>query len=378
MIDEMTKAPEREIEDVDPRLDSVYKSTANDVLIDCDLGVIAAGNAVTEAFGTIRSFTDLSEFVSPKQAFRLEQFIIRKTPFDRLPTLEIAVAKAPAFKCAVAYRQTLFDRSTVLLRFYHDKRDQLTADKLAVKYCFRTKDAELVDEALDNTERIISQIEKTLPDEAASLRMALAPLLRESLAHKLIESVITPSKNRECAIDVKDISKSAANYVKRSFAKSAITTSVVTDRKRKDPVISGISPDHLWNLTACALTSLVGASVDGHIDVNLKLTETDLITTFETNVGDLASGLPCSLTLGELREILPLSTMRLYLCDLICAENGMRSEAAFSGERMKLIFDLDLTKSSQQFHRFETYAAEAMISKIVTDAVIITDEAKTA
>ena len=373
-----TTGTERTFTPTDNITNGVYDPTSNAVLIDCNLGLIAVGENVTASLGSIRSYRDLDEFIEPAQAFRLEQFVVRKAPFARLTALEIAIRGCARFKFAVAMRHSVFGKDTVILEFYPDRRAKLMADKLALKYMSRPAISGMIDDTVSEAESIMSVFAETHPAEAEALRTVVTSVIRRSLAPVLIESIISPTKNRNAAIDVADLARSAAKYIKNAFPGSAVATEFMSERKRRTPIVTGVSPDHMWDLVTCALTTLIGISADHSAAISIAQSEARLGISFCANVGAVADGFPPQLTLGEVREMLPPSTMRLYLCELICEEYAAASDVSFADGNMTLSFEFDLPGEGQQFHRFETAHTDERMRNLLTDVVIIPDEPKEA
>ena len=78
--------------------------------------------------------------------------------------------------------------------------------------------------------------------------------------------------------------------------------------------------------------------------------------------------------LGEVREIMPPSAMRLYLCELICEEYAIASNAAFGDGEMELRFEIELRGEPGAFHRGEGKEIIAAYREIIASALILPDE----
>ena len=349
-------------------------STENALLIDCDLGIVAMGDNVRRALGSLRDYRDLAAFLVPSDAFRLEQFIIRNTPYSQISILEVTLSGAGRFKHAFAGRQSVFGHETVVVEFFADKRTRLLADKIAGEYFRRSLRSDALAESLANAERNLDRVEKTHPAEAGELRAIISSLVRRNLAAALIGSIVDPGKERRASFDAKELSRTAANYVKNALSGANVEMSFFSKNGKSAAVYPGVSPEHMWHLVTCALTSVVGVSGHGRTVFELYQDSDTLKASFTAPCGEFANRLPPDMTLGELRDILAPSTLRLYICELICEEYDIASSVVCVKESLTISFTFKLQKVGRSFDRFEVTAALLpQYWGIVTDAIVIPD-----
>ena len=353
----------------------VFRSAAdNAVLIDCELGIIASGAQVRRAIGSIRTYRELTGFMPPSDAFRLEQFIIRNTPYSQISTLEVTLRGAGRFKFAAACRQNVFGKSAVVLEFYADKRARLLSDKVyKSNLCASPLSGEL-NENIEKAKQILALFERSHPDEANALRQIMSSFVRKSLASTLIASITDPGKDTRASFDAAELVNTAANYVKNALAGANVETVYSSTDGKMSPVSPGISPEHMWHLVTCALTSVIGISKHGKSVIGLDRSFDALKMTFSTQCASFVGQMPREMTLGELREILAPSTLRLYLCELICEEHDILSAVSCVDERLEISFEFKLKRHGRKFHRFDTTAKLLpQLWSVVTNVLVIPD-----
>lgn len=343
----------------------------NCILLDSRLKTLGIGENVRRAIGSVAEKDDISGFLQPADAFRLEEFAGKSSSYAGLSSLELTLSGVPGFSHACACRCHVFGADTVLLTLYANKRDFLLTHESMAAFNFPPLTGSDIPEKIESAHRMISIFAETHPDEAAILRSTVDGLIRKALASSIIFSILSQSGDTSPVYDPAALADRATEHVKGALsgADLAFSHSAASGGGISAP---DIPAEHMWYLTTCVLTTAVRMSGHGRTVLNLLTEDGRLIMYTDSPNTPFGGRLPERMTLSEFRNIVPASALRLYLCDLICTEYGVTSEVLCTGDVLKIRFSFRMRGGGRSFHRFDPVFPVAEWEHI-SEAVIIPD-----
>ena len=338
----------------------------NALIIDESLNTIALGKRVRLALGSAKGDGVIFRFIEGGDAFRFEQFVCRAAPYDSLKTIRIKLRGLRGYCVAVGCRTRVFGRDAVLLRFYRTVGELLGSEGEVIRRGALSPERE--DGALDDARRIIDVLAAERPEDARSLLAAFDELSRKSLASQVICDIATSFPDHD-PYDVIALAERAARYVGGVMC-AETPFAAVSGKKRFSGEVD-VSPEHLWYLLTAALGSAVSLSDEKRAALAARTGKRSVTVRVTAKRCALAEALPDKLTLGDLRELCPRSSLRLYLCELICEASGVCASVLCEGGELSISFTLPVFGDDRSFHSADVEPRPEWLA--VTEALIIPD-----
>ena len=341
---------------------------SNALIVDGSFRLIAVGDRIRLAAGSAKRGDAVYSFIAPDDLFRFERFVLLAAPYDAMATVEIALRGVPGFATAVAARAEMFGTNTVILRCYKSK-NELLASEVTQFYERSFPSGTAGQNRIEKARRIINRAFADRPRDARALDRAFTDVVRHSLTSEMICAIVTAVRDHD-DYDVSALAKQAAGYVGGMLCRKIAVSDL-----RESTRFSGhadVCPEHMWYLCTAALGAALAISKSA---ARLVISSDGDGIRFEIRTASkaLAASLPETLRLGELREIVPRSALKLFLCELICDENGIASEIVCENGGIAISFTVPLTKDEREFHSTAPAVVQARWLAL-TEAVIIPDD----
>ena len=338
---------------------------ANALIIDTAYDTVAVGERLRAAIGSASNGGAILRFIAEDDAFRFEQFVARAAPFDSLKTIRLKLSFMRGYAVAVACRTTVFARDAVLIRFYRSNDELLRSEGEIFRRASLAFDD--TSSALDEAKRLIDALAADRPREARSLRAAFDELMRKSLASRLICDVVTGLGEHD-PYDVISLAERAARYVGGMLG--AETPFVSSPKERFSGEVD-VPPEHLWYLVTAALGAAVSLSGERSAALDAKARKRSVTLRVAAKSCSLAGVLPAELALGDLRELCPRSSLRLYLCELICDANGVRSSVSCTNDELSISLTIPVSGDARTLHVADAEPRPEWLA--IAEALIIPD-----
>ena len=320
--------------------------TANAAIVDCEMKTVAVGEHLRDAAGSAAKGDFIFSFIKGKDALRFEQFVRAAAPYKSLTTIALEVTGLRGYSRALACRRELFGTSVALVSFYKDNKEILAHAGTQFRPTFAGGEPGI----LDNAKRIIESLSDERPNDASTLRAALDDAVRRSLTADLICRIVT-ERFDHAPFDLASLAKRAADYVNGVLCADTVFSSVGGEAVCSiDP---GVQPEHMWYLITSALTAVISLSDGNPASLCVSGGEDGVSMRFSALSASLAHRLPESVSLGELRELCPRSALRLYLCELICEENGISGKVTREGGEIAISLHVPAARDDRTFHSAE-------------------------
>lgn len=317
--------------------------TENAAIVDCELKTIAVGARLRDAAGSAANGDFIFSFIKGKDAIRFEQFVRFASPYSEMDTISLAVTGLRGFSRALASRREMFGASVAVVSFFKDNKEILARAGTKFRPTPEGGEPGLIGEA----KRILEGLSGDRPEDAESLRAALDDAVRRSLTADLICRIVT-EKFDHAPYDLASLAKRSAKYVCGVLGAKTSFRSV--GGKSLSSVCPKTQPEHMWYLFTAALTALLGLSDSKLASLFMSGGENGVTMRFSAPCPTFGARLPESVSLGELRELCPRSSLRLYLCELICEENGIGGEVTNTGGEIVISLNIPAARDDRAFH----------------------------
>lgn len=342
------------------------------IILDSRLETLGIGEDARLALGSISQKSAIGDFLSPADAFRLEEFAKNSPAYAELSTLELTLSGVPGFSYACACRREVFGANAIILTLYANKRDFLLAHESMAAFNFLPLSEKSLMPKIESVRGMIGIFAESHPDEAAILRSTVDELIRKSLANSIICSILSQRGDANQSYDLISLAETATAHVKSSLADADLAFSLVGEPRHSGVSAPGIPAEHMWYLMTCALTTAVRMSGHGRTVLSLLMENGRLVMRTTSPNSPFAQRLPERMTLSEFRNVVPASALRLYLCDLTCEEYGIASGVRCESDVLEITFEFTPRDKGRSFHRFDpVFPVDEW--KSVADTVIIPD-----
>lgn len=324
------------------------------VLLDSRLGTVGMGERVRMAIGSVAGADSIGEFLPAPDAFRLEAFTKRASGYEELSSLELTLSGVPGFTHARALRTELFGAGAILLTLYPSKRDFLLANENLEAANILPASEKGILSRLETAHKMADIFSQSHSGEAAFIHSVLDELASKTLASSVICSIIVHGDSSSHPMySMRELASRAVGHVKRSLSGADIALSSYAAEMDDGIAASGIPAEHMWYLTTCVLTTAVKLS--GHGRTLLELTSKDerLILRVVSPASAFTARLPEHMTISELKNVVPASSLRLFLCDLICEEYKAACSVHCGSDMLEITFEFTPHARGRSFHRFD-------------------------
>ena len=345
---------------------------ARSILLDSRLQAIGIGEEARLALGSISKAADIGEFLSAPDAFRFEEFARKASGYAGLSALELTLSGVPGFSYACACRREIFGSEAILITLYKSKRDFLLAYESMAAYNFLPLSEENILPRLETARKMIALFAQSHAEEAALLRSTLDELIGKALTGSVICSIIMQGDGSYAPYGLTELASRAAEHVKRSLSGADISFSSSAGAECDGAAASGIPAEHMWYLTTCVLTTAVKLSGHGRTVIDILPRDGRLCMRIVSPTSAFTARLPEHMTLSELKNVVPASSLRLFLCDLICDEYKASCDVHCGSDMLEITFEFKPRDTGRSFHRFDPVFPFAEWERIA-DAVVIPD-----
>lgn len=342
------------------------------ILLDAHLETLGIGEEARLALGSVSKAQSIGEFLSAPDAFRLEEFAGNSRGYEGLSTLELTLSGVRGFSYACACRREVFGSDAILITLYKSKRDFLLEYENMSAYNFLPLSEKNLLPKLDTARKMIAIFSQSHAEEAAILRSTLDELIGKALAGSVICSILMQGDGSDVPYSLTELAARAADHVRRALSGADIAFSSRAGTDCDGASACGISAEHMWYLTTCVLTTAVKMSGHGRTVIDILPKDGQILMRIVSPCSPFCARLPEHMTLSELKNVVPASSLRLFLCDLICAEYNASCDVHCGGDVLEITFKFTPRDRGRSFHRFDPVFPFAEWERIA-DVVVIPD-----
>ncbi len=342
------------------------------ILLDSRLETLGIGREARFAIGSVSRAGAIGEFLSGPDAFRLEEFARRSRGYEALSTLELTLSGVPGFSYACACRRDIFGSDAILITLYKSKRDFLLAYEGMSAHNFLPLSEKDLLPKLETARKMIAIFARSHAEEAAVLSSTLNELVGRSLAGAVICSILMQGDGSYSPYGLTEIVQRAAEHVKRALSGADISFSSRTNAECDGALACAIPAEHMWFLATCVLTTAVKMSGHGRTVIEILTKNGRICMRTASPSSPFTSRLPEHITLCELKNVVPASSLRLFLCELICEEYQAACDVHCGSDMFEITFEFKPRHAGRSFHRFDPVYPFAEW-EYITDAVVIPD-----
>lgn len=320
------------------------------IIIDTFLDTIGAAEQVRMKLGSVVKASDLVDVLSPEDSFRLEDFASFAPSYDDVESLSITLNGIEKYSFATVSRRSILGRTSLIITLYRDRRAYLLSKGAMAFNSNGIPGLQQCSVLIDKLRSSFRTILEKCPEEVEELETDLMNVVRNALAAIIIQNVFTGKKYDHSFFDPVEILRAAVKEISGAIP-GAITRFTPSPALSRRPVISSsISSEHLWYLVTGVLSSVVSVTGHGHTVLSADRDDSRLRVTAFAPSPRFPHRMPETMSLCELKELLPDSSMRLYICELICDEYKIDCQSHCCADSFTVNFDIPIDNTVEEFH----------------------------